>query len=214
MLTPIYLASASPRRRELLQQLDLEFTVVVSDVDEENGAGENPGPDRLVEALSYKKAACVAARVGRGLVIGSDTVVVWRDRIMGKPGGPEEALAMLACLQGDEHAVYSGLAVIDAETGQSHLSHEKTRVFFRPAGREELKKYVATGEPLDKAGAYAIQGLGAVFVNGIRGCYSNVVGLPLARLARALKEFGVDVLETAGKDLLCETALRENKRRF
>lgn len=137
----------------------------------------------------------VADGLESGLVIGSDTVVVWRDSIMGKPCDREDALRMLTCLQGDQHAVYSGLAVINAGTGATIVTHERTLVFFRAAGKDELEKYVNTGEPLDKAGAYAIQGLGSVFVTGIEGCYSNVVGLPLARLARALMEFGVDVLD-------------------
>ncbi|MCL6610531.1 MAG: Maf family protein [Peptococcaceae bacterium] len=191
-MPPIYLASASPRRRELLEQLGLPFTVVVRSVDE-NIAGPLP-PGRMVEVLAEKKARKVAVELDRGLVIGSDTVVVWRDRVLGKPGSRKEALEMLACLQGDDHSVYSGLAVIDVETGAVHVSHERTRVFFRPAAKDELEMYVDTGEPMDKAGGYAVQGLGAVFVSRIEGCYSNVVGLPLARLARVLKEFGVDVL--------------------
>ncbi|MFZ5642290.1 MAG: Maf family protein [Bacillota bacterium] len=195
-MIPIYLASASPRRRELLQQLGLDFAVVVSNVDESFGADENPDPGRLVEALAAQKAGEVAGKLDRGLVIGSDTVVVWRGRIMGKPGSREEAIEMLSCLQGDEHTVYSGLSVFNAETGISHVSHEKTRVFFRPAGKEELERYADTGEPSDKAGAYAIQGLGSVFVTGIEGCYFNVVGLPLARLAGVLKSFGVDVMKS------------------
>ncbi|HBV98762.1 MAG: hypothetical protein JL50_11585 [Peptococcaceae bacterium BICA1-7] len=194
-MIPIYLASASPRRRELLQQLGLDFTVVVSNVDESAGIGDNPDPAWLVETLSLKKAGEVAGDMDRGLVIGSDTVVVWRDRIMGKPTDREDALEMLHCLQGDEHQVYSGLAVINCVTGAAHVSHGRTRVVFRPAGKEELEKYIDTGEPMGKAGAYAIQGLGSVFVEGIEGCYSTVVGLPLAKLARALKEFGVDVLD-------------------
>lgn len=191
-MLPIYLASASPRRRELMEQLGLPFTVVVSNVDE--SIADTVPPGRMVEILSERKAREVAGELNRGLVIGSDTVVVWRDRILGKPRDSREALEMLACLQGDEHSVYSGLAVIDAETGVVHVSHERTRVFFRPAGLDELKMYVDTGEPMDKAGGYAIQGLGVVFVKGIEGCYFNVVGLPLARLTRVLKGFGVDVL--------------------
>ncbi len=188
----IYLASASPRRKELLEQLGLPFTVVIRNVDER--VRELLPPGRLVETLSERKARQVAGELDQGLVIGSDTVVVWRDRILGKPGSRREALEMLACLQGDEHSVYSGLAVIDVETGAVHVSHERTRVFFRPAAMAELEAYVDTGEPMDKAGAYAVQGLGAVFVTGIEGCYFNVVGLPLPRLARVLKGFGVDVL--------------------
>jgi len=196
-LLPIYLASASPRRRELMKQLGLPFTVVIKNVDE-SVAGPLP-PGKLVETLSERKAREVAGDLDRGLVIGSDTVVVWRDRILGKPGDRREALEMLACLQGDDHSVYSGLAVIDVETGAVHVSHERTRVFFRPAAMDELESYVDTGEPMDKAGAYAVQGLGAVFVTGIEGCYFNVVGLPLSRLARVMKDFGVDVLKLKNK---------------
>ncbi|MFZ5647050.1 MAG: Maf family protein [Bacillota bacterium] len=198
-MLPIYLASASPRRRELMEQLGLKFSVVVSNIDENIGAGENIPPGMMVEELSLRKAGEVAGELSRGLVIGSDTVVVWRDRIMGKPRDRRDAVDMLACLQGDHHYVFSGLAVIDAGTGKTHVSHEKTRVFFRPAGMDEIEKYVDTGEPMDKAGAYAIQGLGSVFVKGIEGCYSTVVGLPLARLAAVLKDFGVDVLSLPRK---------------
>ncbi len=196
-MLPIYLASASPRRRELMKQLGLPFTVVIKNVDE-SVAGPLP-PGKLVETLSERKAREVAGDLDRGLVIGSDTVVVWRDRILGKPGDRREALEMLACLHGDDHSVYSGLAVIDVETGAVHVSHERTRVFFRPAAMDELESYVDTGEPMDKAGAYAVQGLGAVFVTGIEGCYFNVVGLPLSRLARVMKDFGVDVLKLKNK---------------
>ncbi|MFZ5631802.1 MAG: Maf family protein [Bacillota bacterium] len=192
-MLPIYLASASPRRRELMEQLGLPFTVVISDVDE--SIAESLPPGKMVEVLSERKARRVAGEVDRGLVIGSDTVVVWRDRILGKPRDRREALEMLSCLQGDEHSVYSGLAVINAGTGAAHVSHERTRVFFRPAAMEELEMYVDTGEPVDKAGAYAVQGLGVVFVTGIEGCYFNVVGLPLNRLTRVLKDFGIDILK-------------------
>lgn len=192
-MLPIYLASASPRRRELMEQMGLPFTVIINEVDE--SISESLPPGRLVEVLSERKARKVADRQERGLVIGADTVVVWRERVLGKPRDRREALSMLECLQGDEHSVYSGLAVINAETGTTHVSHEHTRVFFRRAERKELEMYIETGEPLDKAGAYAVQGLGAVFVSKVEGCYSNVVGLPLNRLARVLKEFGVDVLQ-------------------
>ncbi len=191
-MLPIYLASSSPRRRELMEQLGLPFTVVIKNVDESVGGAMPPG--KLVETLAERKARVAAGDLNRGLVIGSDTVVVWRDRIMGKPGDEEEAVEMLGCLQGDEHSVYSGLAVIDAGTGRVHVSHGRTKVFFRPAGMDEIKMYAGTGEPLDKAGGYAIQGLGAVFVKGIEGCYFNVVGLPLARLAGVLNYFGVDAV--------------------
>jgi septum formation protein len=176
-----------------MEQLGLDFSVITGNTNESMDGSLPPG--RLVEVLSERKAREAAHELKRGLVIASDTVVVWHDKILGKPGDKREALEMLACLQGDEHSVYSGLAVINVETGKIHVSHEQTRVYFRPAGMDELEKYIDTGEPLDKAGGYAVQGLGAVFVKGIEGCYSNVVGLPLARLAGVMKLFGVDVLD-------------------
>lgn len=192
-MVPIYLASSSPRRRELMEQLGLDFSVVVRPVDE-MVEGKYP-PGELVEILSARKAREVARELDRGLVIGSDTVVVCQGKILGKPSGDQDALNMLRCLQGNEHFVYSGLAVIDAHSSKMVCTHERTRVLFRSAGDDELMRYVASGEPADKAGAYAIQGLGAVFVAGIEGCYANVVGLPVFRLAAVLKDFfGVDVL--------------------
>lgn len=192
LLLPIYLASSSPRRRELMEQMGLRFSVVARPVDET--VDEKLPPEEIVESLSARKALAVSREIDRGLIIGSDTVVVWRGKIMGKPVSDDDALDMLRCLQGSEHYVYSGLAVVDASDGRIVCVHERTRVFFRPAGDDELKMYVNTGEPLDKAGAYAIQGLGAVFVSGIEGCYSNVVGLPLFLLASVLKDFGINVL--------------------
>ncbi|MFZ5652429.1 MAG: Maf family protein [Bacillota bacterium] len=197
-MLPIYLASASPRRRELMEQLGLRFSVVVSNIDE-NSMDERITPGMMVEELSLKKAVEVARELSSGLVIGSDTVVVWGNRILGKPRDRQDAVEMLACLQGGHHWVFSGLAVIDAESGKTHVSHEKTRVYFRAADMDEIERYADTGEPMDKAGAYAIQGLGSVFVKGIEGCYSTVVGLPLARLAAVLKDFGVDVLSLQGR---------------
>ncbi|WP_207655610.1 Maf family protein [Desulfocucumis palustris] len=191
-MLPIYLASSSPRRRELMEQMGLRFSVVSRPVDET--VDEKLSPEEVVKSLSARKALAVSREIDRGLVIGSDTVVVWQGKIMGKPVSDADALDMLRCLQGNEHSVYSGLAVIDASDGRMVCTHERTRVFFRPAGDDELKLYVNTGEPMDKAGAYAIQGRGAVFVSGIEGCYSNVVGLPLFLLASVLKDFGVNVL--------------------
>lgn len=193
-MLPIYLASSSPRRRELMGQLGLRFEVVSRPVDET--VSEDMEPAGLVEELSARKALEVSRELSRGLVIGSDTVVVWQGIIMGKPTGEADALHMLRCLQGSEHHVYSGLAVVDASDGRMICTHERTKVFFRSAGDDELKLYVNSGEPLDKAGAYAIQGLGAVFVSGIEGCYANVVGLPLFKLSSVLKKFSVNVLES------------------
>ncbi len=175
-----------------MEQLGLSFSVVVNKVEED--IQEVVTPARLVELLSMRKAEKAAEELTEGLVIASDTIVVWKERIMGKPGNRQDAMDMLGCLQGDQHSVFSGLAVLDVKTGKSHLSWEETKVFFRVATAEEIELYVDSGEPFGKAGAYAIQGLGAVFVTGIIGCYFNVVGLPVSRLSRVLKDFGVDIL--------------------
>ncbi|MDA8212554.1 MAG: Maf family protein [Clostridia bacterium] len=188
----LILASASPRRRDLLQQLGLEFSIQVSNVDETVDVSLAPG--LLVESLARQKAEHVAGMVKTGIVIGADTVVVQDDSILGKPAGPEEAAAMLRRLSGTSHRVITGVALIDAATGRERVEHEVTTVRFRELQNREIANYIASGEPADKAGAYAIQGLGSVFVLGIEGCYFNVVGLPVARLAGMLKDFGITVL--------------------
>ncbi|MGQ9532824.1 MAG: Maf family protein [Desulfotomaculales bacterium] len=191
-MIPIVLASASPRRRALLRQLDLPFRTVPSRVSEELPA--ELAPVERVERLAELKARDVAARIPEGLVIGADTVVVVDGRVLGKPADPAEAEAMLMLLQGRWHEVFTGVAVVAAGGGRALVTHERTEVAFKPLDADQIRRYVATGEPLDKAGAYAIQGRAAAFVAGIRGCYSNVVGLPLARLAGLLEEFGVRVI--------------------
>jgi len=191
-VTPIVLASASPRRRALLRQLGLSFRTVPSRVSEELPAELAPGVG--VERLAELKARDVAARVPEGLVIGADTVVVVEGRVLGKPADAAEAEAMLALLQGRWHEVFTGVAVVAAGEGRALVTHERTEVAFKPLDADQIRRYVATGEPLDKAGAYAIQGRAAAFVAGIRGCYFNVVGLPLARLAGLLEEFGIQVI--------------------
>lgn len=190
---PIYLASSSPRRSMLLEQLGLPFTVVAPEVAEE--VQEGLPPHQLVETLALRKAGAVEPSISKGLVVAADTVVVWQGKVLGKPADAREAAEMLSLLAGNEHEVFTGLAVMEKPSGRRVVTHERTRVRFRPLTTEEIARYVATGEPLDKAGAYAAQGLGAIFIAGIRGCYFNVVGLPLARLAQVLKEFGVDPLE-------------------
>ncbi|NHM26306.1 septum formation inhibitor Maf [Desulfofundulus sp. TPOSR] len=192
-MLPIYLASSSPRRSMLLEQLGLPFTVVVPEVEEE--VQEGLPPHQLVETLALRKAGAVAPSISKGLVVAADTVVVWQGKVLGKPADAREAAEMLGLLAGNEHEVFTGVAVMEKPSGRRVVTHERTRVRFRPLTTEEIARYVATGEPLDKAGAYAAQGLGAIFIAGIRGCYFNVVGLPLARLAQVLKEFGVDPLE-------------------
>jgi len=190
-LPRIILASASPRRRELLKNLGLKFDIMVEDVDE-GFPGRNPSA--MVEALAERKARAVAVRVRDSLVIGADTVVFWRGTVLGKPAGPEQAATMLAGLSGDAHEVYTGVALVRAGDLHTVVDHECTRVRFRVLTTDEIAWYVNSGEPLDKAGAYGIQGRGGLFVRGIEGCYFNVVGLPLAKLALLFRRLDVDLL--------------------
>lgn len=186
----IVLASASPRRRELLAQLGLVFAVVPSHAAETEQDGESP--HQHAERLSRNKAYEVAARSGQPgrWFIGSDTIVVQDDTILGKPGNADAARHMLTRLSGREHRVISGYAVYDRQTGQSRSGTVTTRVFFKPLTAREVEGYIATGEPFDKAGSYAIQGIGAFMVPRIEGSYSNVVGLPLCEVLAALEELG------------------------
>lgn len=188
---PIILASASPRRRQLLETLGLPFTVVAADVDEQMDGFHTPV--EIVEQLSLRKAQAVAAQLTSGLVIGSDTIVVLDDQVLGKPVDKQQAVTMLSSLQGREHIVYTGVAVINAAGGAYEVAHSLTKVRMRALSRSRIEAYVATGEPLDKAGAYAIQGLGATLVEGIEGDYFTVVGLPLALTADLLARFGIDL---------------------
>jgi septum formation protein len=186
----LILASESPRREALLRQVGLEFEIVPSGADEQIAEGAPPAES--AERLALEKARRVASGRSAGLVIGADTVVVLEGAILGKPAGPREAAEMLRRLSGREHQVITGVAVVDAATGAERSDSVATRVRFAPLGEETIARYVATGEPLDKAGAYAIQGFGALLIEGIQGCYPNVVGLPLRRLAELLAEFGYD----------------------
>jgi len=188
----IVLASASPRRSQLMQEIGLKFDVMPSQVAE--GDISASCPEELVMRLAHAKAADVAGRIQSGIVIGADTVVVAGGQILGKPVDLDDAAKMLRALSGREHQVYSGVAVIDAESGRSLIDYEATAVRFRQLSEAAIQRYVATGEPMDKAGAYAIQGLGSLLVTGICGDYNCVVGLPLGKLAIMLTEFGVHTL--------------------
>ncbi|MFS0554400.1 Maf family protein [Brevibacillus sp. 179-C9.3 HS] len=189
---PLILASSSPRRRELLQTLGLSFTVLTSDVDETTA--EHLSAKEVVEELSLRKAKEVASRLTEGVVLGSDTVVVLDGQILGKPVDEDDAFRMLSMLQGKEHTVYSGVALIDVETGRTEVSHSHTQVRIRALTEREIKSYIATGEPMDKAGSYAIQGIGATIVEGITGDYFTVVGLPLGLTSNLLTRFGMPIL--------------------
>ncbi|MTI81535.1 MAG: septum formation protein Maf [Firmicutes bacterium] len=190
----LVLASTSPRRRELLQGLGIDFKIQVKDVPENFPPGMKAS--RVVELLSERKARAVAVELNEGLVIGSDTIVTYNDEILGKPEDSGHAKEMLKKLQGTYHYVYSGVAVINAFSGKVAVSHQCTRVKIKPLTDNEIDKYIASGEPKGKAGAYAIQGIASLFIEGIEGCYFNVVGLPIKRLADLLKEFDYDVLES------------------
>lgn len=186
--TDIVLASASPRRRELLNQVGLAVRVVPSQANEEQLPGETP--DEHVVRLSIDKALAVAAQQGvpGRWFIGSDTAVVCDDRVLGKPSDAQEAETMLKLLSGRSHRVISGYAVHDRATGLTLNGAVTTRVHFKPLTAAEIEGYIATGEPFDKAGSYAIQGIGAFMVPKIEGSYSNVVGLPLCEVIAALEE--------------------------
>ena len=180
------LASASPRRRELLTQAGFSFEVKVSDADEIITEKE---PDKIVKELALVKACAVAASETEALIIGADTIVTVDGKILGKPRDAEEAFSMLSMLQGRTHQVYTGVALITKEEGlqKSHVFSEKTDVHMYPMTEQEIREYIATGEPLDKAGAYGIQGRAAVYIRKIEGDYNNVVGLPISWLYQELK---------------------------
>ena len=192
----IILASQSPRRRELLTQMGLKgFQIISPDVDE--SVEENLSPAQLVEELSLRKARAVAeyADDGDALIIAADTVVSLDGGILGKPSDEREAFAMLSALSGNRHRVYTGVTVLRGS--RAVTGHEETIVTFRELEPEEIMDYIETGEPMDKAGAYGIQGLGALLVSGIEGDYFNVMGLPVYRLGRILSAFGLDLLKLA-----------------
>lgn len=189
----IILASASPRRKDLLEQIRLPFKIVPSNFDEniDELAGN---PASKAEQLAYLKANEVANKVGEGLVIGADTIVVLGDKILGKPKNDQEAYEMLSMLSDREHQVITGVALIDAQTNIKKVGHEITFVKFRELTPKIIDAYISSGEPKGKAGAYAIQGTAALFVEKVNGCYSNVVGLPLMKLSKMLEEFRVYTL--------------------
>jgi D-tyrosyl-tRNA(Tyr) deacylase len=173
----IVLASSSTRRRDLLRELGLSFTVHAVDVNETEGLPEIP--DEIASVLAGRKAAAVNERFRESLVIAADTIVVLDDVVFGKPDGEDDAIRMLTALSGREHRVVTAVCVAHPARGIRRTQSVSTTVRFRSVDDAEIRRYVATGEPFGKAGAYAIQGLGALLVSGIEGDYSNVVGLPL-----------------------------------
>lgn len=186
----IVLASASPRRRQLLEQVGIPYRVLPSQVEE---IVTSTVPSDVVEELSAQKCADVLERVPEEtVVLGADTVVAFEGRILGKPADREEAFRMLKMLQGQTHQVYTGVTLMEKRKGTAirETFHACTDVTFYPVSDQELRKYIETGEPMDKAGAYGIQGRFAAHVRGIHGDYNNVVGLPAAEVYHRLKSFG------------------------
>ena len=192
----IILASASPRRRELLERAGVKFEVIPASGDENRTSDD---PTEAVAQLARDKAVSVKATVEDAeeetVIIGSDTVVVFQNMILGKPHDQEDAVNTLKKLQGNTHQVYTGVSVLEKKNGQwqEHTFYESTDVTFYPVSDGEIREYVATGEPMDKAGSYGIQGLFGIYVKGINGDYNNVVGLPAARLFYEMKKSGIDL---------------------
>ena len=193
----IILASQSPRRKELLERMGIQdFETISPNVDE--SAFHGLPPEELVRRLSAEKAAAVAGKVGEdAIVIAADTVVALEGAVLGKPADELDAFKMLSALSGVRHQVYTGVTV--CRGGEKQTAHEVTDVTFRELSEREIEDYIATGEPMDKAGAYGIQGYGALLIQGISGDYYNVMGLPVCRLSGMLSHFGVDCLRLAAQ---------------
>ena len=192
----IILASASPRRKELLEKINLQFEVDASDCEEEINPGLDPRlePREIVRQLSINKAKSVAVRHKNAIIIAADTIGVMGHKILGKPHTKNEASKMLHAISGKSHLVITGFSILDTTTNKIVTGTVNTRVYIKKLTGQEIDAYVKTGEPLDKAGAYAIQGMGAVIVEKIEGDYYNVMGLPLNALAEALKGFGINII--------------------
>ena len=189
----IILASASPRRKDILSNLGLKFEIIPSDI-EENIENQSFSKE-LIEKLALDKVTDVRKRIDYpALIIGSDTVVVVGDRILGKPKNKEDAFNMLKLLSGKTHEVISAIAIMDSENNKILTDSVVSKVTFKELSDSEINNYIATGEPMDKAGAYAIQGFASIFISTICGCYTNIVGISAYKLAQMLKEFGITIL--------------------
>lgn len=186
----LVLASASPRRRELLSAIGIHFQVVPANIDERVAGNESPAAH--VKRLALAKARQVSQKIADFWVLGADTVVVKDKQILGKPRDKQEARRMLSMLSHATHAVYTGYALVHARQPQKEkIRYIRSSVLIRRLAAKEIAAYVGTGEPMDKAGAYAVQGMGAAIVERVSGSYTNVVGLPLCEVAQDLKELGI-----------------------
>jgi septum formation protein len=190
MTSDIVLASASPRRKELLESLGLDFLVITSGVDEINCATGDPA--ELAAGLALAKAEEVANRAPGRLILGADTVVIVDGEILGKPADKADARRMLALLRGRWHQVITGVTIFDTDSRASDTRTVRTRVRMARYTDRQIEEYIVCGEPMDKAGSYAIQGQGGALVAAVDGCYTNVVGLPVCEVVRLLRRFGVE----------------------
>ncbi len=192
----IILASSSPRRKELLSKfLGNNFEVIVPEVNEDEIIIDDP--IERVKLLAFKKAESIANKVDSGIVIAADTIVVINNEILGKPKSVDEAFRMLKKLSGKKHKVITALALIDVDNNRKTVEVVETEVYMRKLSEKEIKMYIESGEPLGKAGSYAIQGLGAILIEKINGCFFNVVGLPLTKLYEILNNLDFNLLEEA-----------------
>lgn len=187
----IILASGSPRRRELLEQIGVKFEIHKAEGEEKITSSI---PEEAVKELSLQKAKEVSGKYDGDVIIGADTVVAVDGQILGKPADRADAVRMLRLLQGKNHQVVTGVTVLLKKNGRTVNFAEVTKVYIFPMTEEQIEQYIETGEPMDKAGAYGIQGKFAVYVSGIEGDYNNVVGLPVGRLYQETLAAGVDLL--------------------
>jgi septum formation protein len=185
----IILASKSPRRKQILEQVGLKFTVEVSDFDETQIKFKTP--QGMVKKLSLEKAKIIAAKNLNAVIIGADTTVIYKNEIIGKPTSKQDAVRILKLLSGKVHEVVTGFTIISDKKSITRAVTSKVK--FKQLSETEIKAYVATGEPMDKAGGYGIQDKGGVFIENIQGDYFNIVGLPIFAVSEVLKEFGVEV---------------------
>lgn len=202
-ISRIVLASSSPRRKELVASLDLSLPVYILSTDSDETVQEGWSPRETVETLSLRKAQAALNLLRHNpahnstpgdLIIAADTIVTIDGDILGKPASDNEAANMLRRLSGRVHDVYTGVVCLSVRSGKTNIQHKRTSVRMRVLSDKRIERYVATGEPRDKAGAYGIQGLGGALVEGIEGCYFNVVGLPLALLSDMLAEYGIETV--------------------
>jgi septum formation protein len=189
----IILASTSPRRHGLAQQMGLDFEVAPSDYEEDMSL--NLSAKDLAMTLAYGKAMDVARGRKEGIVLGIDTFISYKGEKLGKPHTKEKAFKLLKKFSGKKLQVYSGVALINCKTKKEIRDYEISEVEFRKMSDEEINNYLKTGEPLDKAGAFAIQGLGSIFIKKVNGCYANIVGFPIANIYKNLSKLGVNIFQ-------------------